>query len=91
MEWLFPQDSFTITDGIEGYAISYTIIYTDAVHDVTCGTAAILASSCVSGNCSHTFELSTSSCHPYADISITVFGTNQLGNGSVSEPVTVGW
>lgn len=87
---LFVKDPFTITDGTEGFAVSYTITYSDAVHHKICDTATILASSCISGSCSHTFELSTSSCHPYADITITVFGTSQLGNGSVSEPVTVG-
>ena len=42
--------------------------------------------------CAHSFnfDTSTSLCPPAADIGITVFGTNVLGNGSTSEPAFQG-
>ena len=84
------QESFTISDGIEGSATSYTITYRDSTYNGICGSATIPASSCVGGMCSHTFEASTSVCPPLSDVNVTVFGTTQLGDGAVSNPVTVG-
>lgn len=55
-----------------------------------CGNATIPSGSCIDGICKHTFTISTSSCPPLSNINVTVFGTNQLGNGTNSDTVTIG-
>ena len=84
------QESFTISDGIDGSATSYTISYTDALSNEMCSAVTISASFCVNRMCSHLFEVSSSNCRPFADINVTVFGTNVLGNGTVAHSVTIG-
>ena len=84
------QESFTISGELESLVASYTITYTESTYGGVCGLATVLASSCVDGICSHTFDVSSSSCPPLSNINVTVFGRNQLGNGSISHPVTVG-
>ena len=84
------QESFTISDGIDGSATSYTITYTDTLSGDTCGRATIPASVCLNRMCSHVFEVSSSNCRPFSDINVTVFGTNILGNGTVAQSVTIG-
>lgn len=79
-----------ISDGIDGSATSYTINYLDSISGDFCSSATIPASSCVDGTCNHTFEVSTSSCPPCVDINITVYSTNILGNGAISDPLTIG-
>jgi hypothetical protein len=84
------QESFTISGEIESIVASYTISYVDSTYGGVCGLATVLATSCVNGLCRHTFDVSSSSCPPLSNINVTVFGTNQLGNGSTSLPVTIG-
>lgn len=88
--YYFMQESFIISDGIDGSATSYTITYTDAVSSDMCSEVTVPATVCVKGICSHLFEVSSSNCRPFADISVTVFGTNVLGNGTVARSVTIG-
>ena len=88
--FVFVQESFIISDGIDGSATSYTITYNDALSDNVCGTAIIPASLCVNRMCSHVFEVSSSNCRPFSDINIMVFGTNVLGNGTVAHSVKIG-
>ena len=84
------QESFTISGEIESIVATYTVTYVDSNFGAVCGLATVSATSCVNGLCSHTFDVTTSSCPPLSNINVTVFGTNQLGNGSTSHPVTVG-
>ena len=76
------------SDGIDGSATSYTINYTDTISGSSCGLATIPASSCSHGVCQNMFELSSSFC-PFSDsITVTVFATNALGNGTTSRLVS---
>ena len=40
--------------------------------------------------CQHVFEVAFSKCARFSNINITVFGTNLLGNGTMSNTVTIG-
>ena len=83
------QDPFLFSDGVDGSAASYTIDYSDTISGSNCGLATIPASSCSHGVCQNVFELSSSLC-PFSDsITVTVFGTNALGNGTTSTPVSI--
>ena len=84
------QDSFNISDEIDGSAQSYTITYTDSTTSTVCSSVEIQASSCDVQMCGHQFEVSSSSCVPSADVTITVFATNILGSGQTSNPITIG-
>ncbi len=84
------QESFIISGEIESIVSSYTITYVDSTYGGVCGLATVSATLCVDGLCRHTFDVSSSSCPPLSNIDVTVFGTNQLGNGSTSLPVTIG-
>ena len=84
------QISFIISGEIESIVATYTINYVDSTYGGICGIATVSATSCVNGLCSHNFDVTTSFCPPLSNINVTVFGTNQLGNGSTSHPVTVG-
>ena len=75
-------------DRIDGSVTSYTISYTDTISGASCGVATIPASSCSHGVCHHVFEASSSSCPFSHSITVTVFGTNVLGNGTLSPPVS---
>ena len=77
-----------LSDRIDGSAISYTINYADTTSGTSCGLATIPASSCSRGVCQNVFELSSSSCPLSDSITVMVFGTNTLGNGTSSPPVS---
>lgn len=79
-----------ISDGIDGSATSYTINCLDSISGDLCSSVTIPASLCAERICNHTFEISTSSCPPCVDINITVYATNILGNGAISDPLTIG-
>ena len=87
---LISQESFTISGEMESQVTSYTITYMESTYGGVCGLATVPATLCVDGMCSNTFDASTLSCPPLSNINVTVFGRNQLGNGSLSHPVTVG-
>jgi hypothetical protein len=73
---------------INGSATSYTINYADTISGTSCELTTIPAFSCSHGVCQNVFELSSSFC-PFSDsITVTVFGTNALGNGIASTPVS---
>ena len=84
------QESFIISDTIDGSATSYTITYADSLSGSTCSSSTISASLCESGTCRHLYQVSNSSCPPCVDINITVFASNILGNGSTSDVITIG-
>ena len=74
---------------MNGSATSYTIVYTDSYSGVTCASATILVSSCVGDPCSHEFEFSSSDCPNSIAKNVTVYGSNLLGDGRRSEPITI--
>ena len=76
------------SNGIDGSATSYTINYADTASGTSCESATIPASSCSGGVCQSVFELSSSHCPLSDSITVTVFGTNVLGNGSSSQPIS---
>lgn len=69
----------------------YTISYTNTT-SFTCSFSVIEPNQdCDDGLCSDLFTLSISSiCSLAADIDVTVFATNDLGNGSSSDQVAIG-
>ena len=87
---VLTQAPFYFSDGIDGSTTSYTITYSDSTSGRICGSATIPASSCDGGICSCRFDISSSSCLPSADVSVTVFASNILGNGPMSEPRIMG-
>ena len=84
------QVSFFVSDGIDGSATSYTITYTNPRYGLICNRAVAPASQCVNGICSHHLNLSSSNCSAFSEIMVSVFGTNVLGNGTSTNPVTIG-
>lgn len=81
------QRSFNITEGIDGSATSYTIVYTDA--GILCDFIKVPAFRCQGGLCSHLFDVSSSHCVNSTNISIAIYATNLLGDGPASEPFSV--
>ena len=84
------QNSFNISDRIDGSPTFYNITYSDTTFGSTCGLATIPAFSCEDGICTHTFDIFTSSCSPSTGITVTVFAMNILGNGPTSVPAAEG-
>ena len=80
---------FNITDDIDGSTISYTIIYSDSHSNNSCGLSIISVSSCEGSICSHLFEVSASSCSPSSNINVSIFATNILGDGLLSNSVMI--
>ena len=79
-----------IYDGINGSAISYSVNYLDSISGGVYGSDKILASSCVDGSCSSSFEISSLMCLPSAGINVTIFATFVIGDGPASNPVKEG-
>ena len=92
--FLFMQESFFVSDRIDGSATSYTITYTNPRYGLICNRAVVPASQCVNGICSNHLNLSSSNCSSnssaFSEVSVSVFGTNVLGNGTSTNPVTIG-
>ena len=84
------QESVTTSDGIDGSATSFSIIYSDSRSGSSCGSTVLPSSDCQAGICSHVFQINNSDCPPCVDINITAFSTNVLGNGAISDVVTIG-
>ena len=76
------QEKFFISEGIDGSATNYTIMYNDSTSGRMCDFVTISASVC-SGQCNHTFDV-PSICFAIASITITVFATNILGDGPMT-------
>ena len=83
------QASFNITDDNDGSALSYNVTYTNALTGDVCAEHRVLPSSCQNGACVHLFDVSTSSCPRSVPISVDVKGTNVLGTGPRSTPVSI--
>lgn len=45
---------------------------------------------CEDGGCSQDFDVTLTSCYPFSQIAVSVFAANMLGNGSVSNSITIG-
>ena len=80
---------FNISDGIDGSPISYTIIYSNATTGDICLNATLPASECQGGVCHHYFYAYRSECSPQGNVSVSVYATNILGDGPVSNPVRI--
>ena len=87
------KESFNISDGVDGSAISYHINYTDPASGVLCASDTVLASTCENRACEHHFSVSElgSSCPPSSlnTIHVTVSAVNIIGNGLPSANVSV--
>jgi hypothetical protein len=84
------QPSFALSDGIDGSALSYILVYNNSVSGDGCGSAIIPASSCAAGVCRHSFTYEGSGCSSFStDVNITISATNILGIGPPSEPTIV--
>ena len=88
----FLQGNFNISNTIDGSTTTFTIIYNDSISDEYCSPPIIIpASSCANGICSHVFDvLSSSDCPASTNITTTVFASNILGNGPLSNSATSG-
>ena len=86
------RHTFNISDDIDGSPIRYTIIYSDSSNKKLCSMDIIEASSdsCEEDVCTHMFDVSSSSCSPSTDISVSVFATNILGDGPHSAAIQIG-
>ena len=78
------QEPFEISQGISGSPISYTLTYFDPFSQVTCGQFDIMANMCINGTCIHKLNVSMLPCPHYTNISVEVYTTNVLGNGSAT-------
>ena len=83
------QESFTISSGFDGSAISYIINYTDSASGVVCASATILVASCVDDICEHDFRIAFTPCVSSSQITVSVCGTNVFGQGLPSTPVSI--
>ena len=77
------QDSFKISNGIDGSALSYTISYTDSTTGVVCVSVTISATTCVQRVCTvpSIDPLPCSQTIGNGTIRISISATNRLGNG----------
>ena len=89
------QESFYITDDIDGSATSYTVTYLplDTLSGRNCYPVQDLipAPSCLGGVCYSNYSLSSdgNSCSHSSNISVGIHATNILGNGPKSVPVYI--
>ena len=86
------QENFNISEGIDGSPMFYTVNYTVSGTYIMCATSTISTSSCTNGVCEHMLEIPSSICPPSSSITVIVSGTNRLGEGQASNPVSIpGW
>ena len=83
------KNSFSLTNGVDGSAISYTITYTDTKSELICKSTTIPTSSCQEETCTHYFDVTSSNCQSSSNITLTVFATNILGNGPSTKPLII--
>ena len=87
---LVQEPLFSISEGANGSAILYNITYySDSVRSNICGSALISDSSCNKSVCTHTFNVSLSSCSSTTDIAVSVYATNHLPVGDVMSSTNV--
>ena len=90
---LLTQGSFTISDGINGSSLYYTVSYFNATsgqnnnNNMICGSDSISSSSCQQGVCTSSLPLS---CYQNSGaVNVSISATNTLGNGLASS-VSIG-
>ena len=81
-----------VSNGYEIQISSYSISYKDSSTGNICSqVTTIPTTSCSnSGVCKHTFEVSSSFCHPSTDITLIVTARNMFGIGKESAPLMIG-
>ena len=86
------QGSFNFSDTVDGSALIYSINYMDSNSSSLCASAEVPATSCLNQTCEYIFTKSNFlACLTLSQsIMVTVFGANRLGNGSRSDPVSIG-
>ena len=62
-------------------ASSFVIMYIESMSEKICGSTTIPAATCINGQCTYVFEVTSSLCTPSSDITFSVSGSNILGNG----------
>ena len=86
----YVQDSFNISNGIDGSVTSYTITIFSSTGE-SCDSITLQASTCREEICNYRLENLTSSCYSSSSqIMLTVFASNIIGDGLPSEPIFVG-
>ena len=90
IHYVYLQESFSISDGFDGSAISYIINYTDVTSGVVCASVTVSASSCMDNIlCEHDLRLAFTPCISSSQITVTARGANLLGEGLPSAPVSI--
>ena len=87
MDTLPLQAIFTVA-AIPSSITNYTITYFNSNSDGAVCNSRNVQSSCREDVCNYMFDIHT--ICPSTDISITVLATNRLGEGPLSDPITIG-
>ena len=58
--------------------------------NTSCGLRTIIPSVCHDGVCSQEYNIASTSCHQFDQLTVSVFATNVLGNESVSNSISIG-
>lgn len=79
------QESFSISEGVDGSALNYTVIYTDTSTNTRCDTHTIPSTSCVNHVCTlpniEPFPCSQNIGNGTLSIDVAISATNMLGEG----------
>ena len=103
--WISKRNSLTILmsiiliwkervffyDEFDGSAQFYTISYFDMQSGSICSSVNIQSSHCIGRECIHVFDISTSDCPLFTNITATVVATNLLGDGPPTDPILISW
>ena len=81
---ILQKEHVSLNDESTVLAISYTIIYADSSSGEICGFSTIPATSCGDKICSNVFEISSTSCFSFTNISVSFYASSSLGNGPAS-------
>ena len=86
------QKKVNITNGLDGSATNYTVVYSDTSSETICYSTTLPASACGSprGICKHVQNFPLSSCPQPIGIRMSVYGTNVVRSGPPSNTITVG-
>ena len=86
---IIQKDFVLLADEATVLATSYTVNYSDSSSGETCGLSTIPASSCGETVCGNAFEVSSTSCFNFTNISVSVSALSRLGNGPASEQTLI--
>lgn len=81
-----------VSNGYEIRVSSYSISYKDSSTGNICSPITTIPTTSCADNrvCQHTFEVSSSFCHPLTNITVTVMTTSMLGSEEESNPLMIG-